>query len=191
MASDITLAVGDGSRRMTYAQLADARGVSVLAARQLTRRHRWHKQVGNDGLVVVSVPLSALANPQKSTKSADTASRYSVKATDAVSGASDAASDTASDAASDTASDTASDSDAVRTFEAALAILREQLDRERGHTDRERERADRAEQRADRAEAQLGDAMTAERIARDEAAGLRVEFDARKQWGLWRRVRGR
>jgi hypothetical protein len=37
---------------------------------------------------------------------------------------------------------------------------------------------------------QLGDALTAERIARDEAAGLRAELDARKQWGLWRRGRG-
>jgi hypothetical protein len=27
--------------------------------------------------------------------------------------------------------------------------------------------------------------------ARDEAAGLRAELDARKRWGLWRRVRRR
>ena len=33
------------------------------------------------------------------------------------------------------------------------------------------------------------DALTAERIARDEAAGLRAEFDARRQWGLRRRLR--
>jgi hypothetical protein len=170
MASDnISLAVGDGSRRMTYAELAEARGVSVLAARQLTRRHRWHKQVGNDGLVVVSVPLSALANPQKTAKSADAASRHSVTA-----------GDTASDAASDTVSDAASD--AVQAFEAALTILREQLDRERDHTDR-------ARARADKAEARISDAEAAERIARDEAAGLRAELDARRTWGLRRRLR--
>ena len=38
---------------------------------------------------------------------------------------------------------------------------------------------------------ELSDATAAERIARDEAAGLRAELDARKQWGLWRRLRGR
>jgi hypothetical protein len=60
----------------------------------------------------------------------------------------------------------------------------------------ERQRADRAERRADEAmadnrdlRAQLNDALTAERIARDEAAGLRVEQDARRVWGLRRRLR--
>jgi hypothetical protein len=38
---------------------------------------------------------------------------------------------------------------------------------------------------------QLRDAITFERIARDEAAGLRAELDTRKNWGLWRRLRGR
>jgi len=60
MASDITLAVGDGSSRMTYAQLAEARNISLPAARRLTLRHHWHNQVGNDGVVVsVSPAVSA------------------------------------------------------------------------------------------------------------------------------------
>src|SRR3954465_10689847 len=63
--SDITLAVGDGARRMTYAELAEARGISLSAARRLTLRHHWPKQMGNDGLVRVSVPLSALDRPKK------------------------------------------------------------------------------------------------------------------------------
>ena len=58
MASDITLAVGDGARRMTYAELAQARGIS--SARRLARRHRWARQAGNDGVVRVTVPLPAL-----------------------------------------------------------------------------------------------------------------------------------
>jgi len=33
MASDITLAVGDGARRMTYAELAAVRGISALSDR--------------------------------------------------------------------------------------------------------------------------------------------------------------
>jgi hypothetical protein len=185
---------------MTYAELAEARDISVLAARQLTRRHRWHKQVGNDGLVVVSVPLSALENPQKSANIADAASRRSITATDTASDAADTVSDAASDAASDTASDAvSSDSDiAIRALEGAVITLRGQLDVANRRADDDRARADRAEQRADEALAetrdvrqQLGDALTAERIARDEAAGLRTALDARKQWGLWRRMRGR
>ena len=76
--SEISLAIGDGARRMTYAELAQARGISLAAARRLTLRHRWHKQLGNNGLVVVSVPLSALKKPRKPVLSDDTTSRHSV-----------------------------------------------------------------------------------------------------------------
>jgi hypothetical protein len=176
MASDITLAVGDGSRRMSYAALAEARGISVLAARQLTRRHRWHKQVGNDGLVVVSVPLSALANPQKSAKSSDAASRHSITAAD-----------TASDTASDTVSDAASD--AVRAFEAALSICSAQLEQAAADKAELRQQLDRERTRADRAEAQISEALTAEQLARAEADDLRAVLDTRQQWGLARRLR--
>jgi len=58
--SDITLKVGDGPRRMTYAELAQARGISLASARRLARRHQWGRQVGNDGVVRVLVPLPAL-----------------------------------------------------------------------------------------------------------------------------------
>ena len=60
MASDITLAVGDGARRMTYDELAQARGISLGSARRLSRRHRWPRQVGNDGIARVTVPLGQL-----------------------------------------------------------------------------------------------------------------------------------
>src|SRR6476646_4874236 len=50
---------------MTYFELAEARGISLPAARRLTLRHHWPKQMGNDGLVRVSVPLSALEKPRK------------------------------------------------------------------------------------------------------------------------------
>jgi hypothetical protein len=53
MASDISLAVGDGARRMTYAELATVRGISPASAKRLTQRHRWV------GLVTVS-PCSGL-----------------------------------------------------------------------------------------------------------------------------------
>src|SRR5262245_3148359 len=58
MASDISLAVSDGARRMTYAELAAVRGVSALSAERLVRRKHWPRQIGNDGVVRVLVPLT-------------------------------------------------------------------------------------------------------------------------------------
>lgn len=58
MASDISLAVGDGARRMTYAELADVRGISALSAERLVRRKHWPRQAGNDGVIRVLVPLA-------------------------------------------------------------------------------------------------------------------------------------
>jgi hypothetical protein len=57
MASDITLAVGDGAGGMTYTELAAVRGISALSAERLVRRRRWPRQAGNDGVVRVLVPL--------------------------------------------------------------------------------------------------------------------------------------
>jgi len=68
MASDITLAVGDGSRRMTYAELAQARGISLVSARRLARRHRWPRQAGNDGIVRILVPLGHLHSVPETTR---------------------------------------------------------------------------------------------------------------------------
>ena len=63
MSDNISLAVGDGTRRMTYAELAQARGISLASARRLARRHAWARQAGNDGVVRVTVPLPALSGP--------------------------------------------------------------------------------------------------------------------------------
>src|SRR5215212_2612055 len=46
--------------RLTYAELAKARGITQAAAKRMALRHRWPKQIGNDGLSRVSVPASAL-----------------------------------------------------------------------------------------------------------------------------------
>jgi hypothetical protein len=51
VASDISLAVGDGARRMTYAELAAVRGTSQASAERLVRRRHWPRQTGNDGVV--------------------------------------------------------------------------------------------------------------------------------------------
>jgi hypothetical protein len=61
---DFSLAVGDGARRMTYAELADVRGISGASAERLVRR-RWSRQAGNDGVVRVLVPLTEARKPRK------------------------------------------------------------------------------------------------------------------------------
>jgi len=67
MPLDISLAVGNGARRMTYAELAEARGISLPSARRLVLRHHWPRQTGNDGIVRVTVPLTALARGAETT----------------------------------------------------------------------------------------------------------------------------
>ena len=178
---DINLAVGDGVRRMTYAELAQARGISVSAARRLTLRHRWHKQMGNDGLVVVSVPLPALEKLRKSATIIDATSRRTVIFDDAVS-------DTARDATSDTVPDTVRES-AIRAMEGAVAALTTQLAVANERADHAEQRAKRAEQRADQAEQRVEAERKWTDIARDEAAELRAELEARRSWGLGRRLR--
>jgi|SRR5580704_11401740 hypothetical protein len=55
---DISLAVRDGARRLSYAELAAVRGISRASAERLVRRRRWPRQLANDGVVRVLVPLS-------------------------------------------------------------------------------------------------------------------------------------
>lgn len=213
MASDsISVAVGDGSRRMTYAELAEARNISIPAARRLTLRHHWHKQIGNDGLVIVSVPPSALEKPRKPAAFSDPMSRHSVTRNDATSDpVRDARSDAKSDIGSDPVSDTTRDP-AIRALEHAVEGLREQLDR--AEQQAVALRAERAEaqvgerhaielvkhvtaeaseqrKRVDALHTQLADAQTAERISRDEAAGLRTRLDQLQARGLWARLRNK
>jgi hypothetical protein len=46
------------TQRLTYAELADVRGISRASAERLARRRRWPRQLGNDGIVRVIVPPS-------------------------------------------------------------------------------------------------------------------------------------
>jgi hypothetical protein len=71
---------------------------------------------------------------------------------------------------------------AIRALEHAVEGLCEQLENAN-------QRADRAEQRADLFQVKFEAGALAERIARDEAAGLRAELDTRRQWGLRCRLR--
>jgi hypothetical protein len=138
--SDITLAVGDGARRMTYAELASVRGISPASAKRLAQRHRWGRQVGNDRITRVTVPLEFL---EKSLvfKESDVAPDKRVMSPTTGTTPPGVAGDVADDVADDVAPVTAALSRAVET-------LREQLEIANG-------RADRAERRIDELQAAL------------------------------------
>ena len=57
-------ATGDDGRWMTYAELAELRGISRKAAARLTLRHGWRRQPGNDGATRVHVPDAAMTRRQ-------------------------------------------------------------------------------------------------------------------------------
>jgi hypothetical protein len=50
----------DESVRLTYGELAQARGISLESAKRLVLRRSWPRQIGNDGLTKISVPRSSL-----------------------------------------------------------------------------------------------------------------------------------
>lgn len=52
--------VGGDSRWMTYAELAQARGIKEPAAVRLVQRRGWERQPGNDGAARIAVPVSEL-----------------------------------------------------------------------------------------------------------------------------------
>jgi hypothetical protein len=133
MPSDISLAVGDGARRMTYAELAQVRGISPASAKRLTQRHRWGRQVGNDGVVRVTVPLSALVNAKKPTADTDSLSPETGATDPATSIA--VAADVTGDAIDDVAP-------ATNALVRAIEALREQLALERARCERFERRID-------------------------------------------------
>jgi hypothetical protein len=213
MASDITLAVGAGARRMTYGEIAESRRISVSSAERLVRRKHWRRQVGNDGVVRILIPLDDTQNPKEHT---DPDNRDPVRTTRSAVRTSDDVRGT------------------IRTLEAAVRTLGEQLQvanksliDERKRVDEllhqladapekgpetdplpaiaiqtlsqavemlredvahERERADQAERRIDELLHDLADARTAAMITGCEAAALRAEnalLKARPWWRRW------
>ena len=52
--------IGDDSRWMTYAELAQARGIKEPAAVRLVQRRGWERHQGNDGSARVAVPVAEL-----------------------------------------------------------------------------------------------------------------------------------
>jgi hypothetical protein len=163
-----TAAADTGGRRMTYAELAAVRGISVASAVRLVRRKRWLRQVGNDGVVRALVP------PDEARK---------------VTGHNDAGQ---SPDSQNVPPDILPD---IRHVPPDIlpdirGVIREVIGPLSAQLEREQRRADRAESRADQAESALADAIAAERIAAGEAAALRAELERRRSWGLLRRLRG-
>ena len=152
---DIALAVDDGFRWMSYAEIGAARGISAESAARLTLRKKWRRQAGNSTTVLIAVPLTELER---------TARRRTLRVRPRQAAAS------APGQGSSSAPDI---SRIVSGLEAALATVREQLERERT-------RADAAEGRADRA----GEALAGERsradLLRDRQDALQAEL--RQAW---------
>jgi hypothetical protein len=172
MASDISLAVGDGARRMTYAELAAVRGISAASAERLVRRRRWPRQAGNDGVVRVLVPLEEARDHRKSADSDVTPDKAPDVRTSALTSPLISAPDV---------------TPVIRTLESAVETLREQLAKANEWSETERERAER---RLEEFRTALADALAAERIAAGEASALRADADRRRRWGLVRRLHG-
>lgn len=53
----------DDTEWMTYAELAQKRGIKIASARKLAQKNRWHKQPNNDGTVRIAVPVNRLDVP--------------------------------------------------------------------------------------------------------------------------------
>lgn len=51
---------------LTYTQLAERMGVKLTSARKTVQRHKWQRTKGNDGLVLIQVPIEALPAPRDS-----------------------------------------------------------------------------------------------------------------------------
>jgi len=117
--------------RVTYAELAQARGVSIAAARKLTLRHRWSKQIGNDGLTHVLVPVSFMEDSGR-----DMAPAFDDAVIEAIAEAT-----------------TVSVTGALPDLRTVLPSLQEAITTLRVELDEQRDRADRAEKRVQELEA--------------------------------------
>jgi chromosome segregation ATPase len=108
---------------MTYAELAAVRGTSQPSAERLARRRGWPRQVGNDGVVRVLVPLAEARNI--STSAASGVASVTLRASPPVSPGQMTPND--------------------RGLRGAIQTLREQLANADQREESERRRAERAE----------------------------------------------
>jgi hypothetical protein len=173
--------MGDETVRLTYSELAHARGITLAAARRMTLRHKWPKQVGNDGLSRVSVPVSALARP-------DDAGTGDMRHAGTANGTGTAAGNGKDDTPGDGTDDITA---AVRSLGDAVTSLTAQLIREQERADRAEGRAQDAESRtveAERRVQELAEKLEAEMIEHRQVVTLLTQqLAARRSWWPWRR----
>jgi hypothetical protein len=196
----------DEGRWLTYAEAGELLGISAQAARMFAKRHGWARRTPNayGERAQVLVPIDAVVQP----RSPSYAARMGHMITDVH------PEPNGHDQVHDQVN-----VQAIEVLREQLGVANRQAEAANQRAEHAEQRADRADQRSDRLHGELvearaaerkaidlvkyataeasdqrqraDDAATAERIAREEAAGLRAELEARKQWGLWRRVRGR
>ena len=142
---------GDDGRWMTFVELAQARGISESSARKLVRRRRWRRQAGNHGVVRILVPAEALDMARDAPGTALTLTP-------------------GTDLAHVPGPVPRDKSHAINALEAAIAVLREQLERENSRADRAETRAEQAETRADQLREQLESLQTELRQAKEAGA---------------------
>jgi hypothetical protein len=165
---------------MTYAELADVRGIDRASAERLVRRRKWPRQVGNDGVVRVIVPLTDV---QKSSKEA------ALGDVRPISGPGLPADDvTPTSALISDPGQLRSVPRIIETLKSAVDALRSQLERERSRVDQAERLLDEERGQSGKLQASLADAVAAERIAAGAAAALRAELDRRQKWGFLRRL---
>jgi hypothetical protein len=161
MASDITLAVGDDGRRMTYAEPADTTRDPAIRAlehaveglcEQLTKAEQRAALAERDS-AALGGELGGLCIPERVAVAEVAVLHQQLEVTERQAGA-------------------------LRTELAELRKIEQTV----------LDWAKTSSAEASDLRKKADDAAAAERIARDEAAALCAELDARKQWGLWRRV---
>jgi chromosome segregation ATPase len=115
-------------RWLTFAELAQARGISEASARKLVRRHKWRRQAGNQGIVRILVPAEALDRPRDGL---------------------------GTDPAHILGTDLSDTSRAISTLEAAISTLREQFEQANRRADRTEQATAAERARADALQSQL------------------------------------
>jgi hypothetical protein len=152
------------ARWMTFRELAEARGISKTSAASLVRRHGWRRQRDNEGHVRALVPLTwASREPGHQSHNEP---------------------DNQTAGQADTTPLAATIASLTSAFEAALTVLREQL--QGAEQGREAERTQTHELRAQVAALQVQ--LVEAQAAQDAAEQLRRVDDARRAQGRWART---
>ena len=155
--------VSHGAERwVNFADLAERRGISKAAASKLVRRHKWRRQTDNQGRVLILVPVDALDRPTGRSTGRPSPLDAMVPAVGPM----------------DRTDMPAIVTGALTTLEAAITLLREQLDGANARTDAAIEIADRATRMASDADAHAGRAEAALAGERQRADALRERIDA-------------